>query len=369
MSKSGSSAPDPNNTANAQTGQNVNSAIMQSILNNVGVNSPYGSSSFNQTGSTNVGGYNIPQFSQNISLSPAQQQILNNQQRAQTSLTGGATQNLANQINSNTNSGTYGLGNYSQNLQNSANQGGIATRFNQGQQVQGQVNTPEMSQAIHDAQDAAYNQQAAYLQPQQAQKQSQLDSSLAQQGITQGSNAYNNAQSENSRNNTFANQQAQNAAVLAGQQEQNTLYGQALQSGEFANTAAAQQYQQGLGAAQFGNTAEGQQFGENLGNAQLNNAAQGQGFNQQYQVNNLPFNQLASLNGQTQVTNPQANSPSQSGISAAPIGSYIAQNYQNQLGAQNNQTSGIYGLGGTLGAAGINYAGSPTGSSWLKSLY
>ena len=347
MSKGSPSAPDPNTTAAAQTNSNVNSAIAQTALNNVNTYSPYGSSVYNQTGSTNIDGYNVPQYTQNIQLNPQQQATLTAQEALQGGITGGAETSLAGKIN-NQAAGNYGLGQYTTGLQNNAAQGPLQHSINQGQAIQGQVGMPAGSQqAINDAQNAAYNQQEAYLAPQQQQQQSQLDSSLADQGITQGSTAYNNAESQQARNSTFSNQQAQDAAIQAGQQEQNTLYGQSLQSGEFANTAAGQQYSQNLGAGQFANTAEGQQYGQNVTNAQLYNSAAGQAYGQQYQTDNLPYNQLSSLQGSTQIQNPQANAPAQSSIAAAPIGQYINQNYQNQLATSNNQTSGLYGLGGT----------------------
>lgn len=347
MSKGASSAPNPYTTASAQTGSNVDSAVASSLLNNVNTYSPYGSSTYNQSGTTNVDGYQIPQFSQNIQLNPQQQATLSAQENIQGGLSGGAETALAGRIN-NQASGNYGLGQYTTGLQNTAGQGPIQNNINQGQPIQGQVGMPAGSQqAIGQAENAAYNQQEAYLAPEQQQQQSQLDSSLAQQGITQGSTAYNNAESQQGRNATFGNQQAQDAAIQAGQQEQNTLYGQSLQSGEFANTAAGQQYSQNLGAGQFANTAEGQQFGQNTSNAQLYNTAAGQAYGQQYQTDNLPYNQLSSLQGSTQIQNPQANAPAQSSVATTPVGQYINQNYTNQLSSYNNQQSGLYGLGGT----------------------
>ncbi len=341
------SAPNPNTTAAAQTTSNINSAEAQNLLNNVNIYSPYGSSTFSQTGSTDINGNQVPQYSQSISLSPGQQAAYNAQLQNQINLSQGAQSNLASKIGA-ASSGPYGLGQYTTGLRNNAQEGPIQTSFSQGQGVQGQVGMPAGSeQAINDARNAAYNQQEAYLAPQQAQQGEQLNASLAQQGITQGSTAYNNAESQQGRQNTFSNQQAQDAAIQAGQQEQNTLYGQALQSGEFANTAAGQQYTQNQGEAGFANTAEGQQFGQNVSNAQLYNAAAGQGFGQRQSIDNMPYNQYASLNGLTQIQNPQANAPAQSSIAPAPIGQYINQNYQNQMGAYNNQQQGLYGLGGT----------------------
>ena len=83
-----SSAPEPTppkETAAAQTGQNVTTAIAQQMMNNVNQTTPYGSLTYNQTGSyqmtdPNSGEvYDIPTWEAIQSLSPEQQQLYNSQ--------------------------------------------------------------------------------------------------------------------------------------------------------------------------------------------------------------------------------------------------------------------------------------------------
>jgi hypothetical protein len=83
-----SSAPEPTppkETAAAQTGQNVTTAIAQQMMNNVNQTTPYGSLTYNQTGSyqmtdPNSGEvYDIPTWEAIQALSPEQQQLYNSQ--------------------------------------------------------------------------------------------------------------------------------------------------------------------------------------------------------------------------------------------------------------------------------------------------
>lgn len=97
MGKKSSSAPpppDPRQTAQAQTGTNVGTAIANTMMSQVGQQTPFGSLSYDQTGTyayndpyTNQT-YDIPQFTATQQLSPEQQQLYE---------TGvGTQQNLAN---------------------------------------------------------------------------------------------------------------------------------------------------------------------------------------------------------------------------------------------------------------------------------
>lgn len=69
-------APDPAATAAAQSAANVDTAVAQSYLNRINQNTPYGQVRYNQTGTVNVGGNDVPLWEQNVTLSPAQQQQL-----------------------------------------------------------------------------------------------------------------------------------------------------------------------------------------------------------------------------------------------------------------------------------------------------
>lgn len=86
--------PDPKETASAQMGQNVNTAIANSYLQNVNQQTPYGSLNWNvdstyQMTDPNSGEvYSVPRWSVNQTLSPQQQQLFDTEQQVK--------QNLAN---------------------------------------------------------------------------------------------------------------------------------------------------------------------------------------------------------------------------------------------------------------------------------
>lgn len=72
-------APDPNKTAAAQTQSNVNTAVANSWLNNANEVGPLGNVTYTQTGTQNVGGQDIPQFTRTTTLSPEQQKLYDQQ--------------------------------------------------------------------------------------------------------------------------------------------------------------------------------------------------------------------------------------------------------------------------------------------------
>lgn len=84
---------------------------------------------------------------------------------------------------------------------------------------------PDISQNLQNTQQAIYNQNMGYAAPEEALASEQLDSQLANEGATPGSAAYNNEQARLARQQTFTNQQAANAAITGGNQEQATLFG------------------------------------------------------------------------------------------------------------------------------------------------
>lgn len=77
------SPPDPYRVAEAQTGQNVETALANATLNNVNQNTPWGNVSFTSSPSgLIVGGQNVPSYTQTTTLSP-NQQLLNDLQEQQ----------------------------------------------------------------------------------------------------------------------------------------------------------------------------------------------------------------------------------------------------------------------------------------------
>lgn len=248
-------APDPYATAAAQTQSNENTADYNAALNRVNTTSPLGSSTYTQTGTDPKTG--APIYAQTIALSAGQQQLYDTQLGQD------------NQIASLGNALTGQIGNSINNPISGAAASGQA------------------------AGQAYYNQQEAYLQPQQAQQGSDLQAKLASQGIVQGSDAYNRAQGDQDRANTFSNQQVMNQAVTQSQ----TAQQQAI-----ANQAA---------------------------------------------VTNQPYNELASLRSQQAVQMPTFQSTAQSNSNATDTAGIINNAYQQQVASANATNAGLFSLAGT----------------------
>ena len=84
--------PDPMQTASAQTGSNIGTAIASNVLGQTNQNTPYGNLSYSQRGTYSfkdpLSGktYQLPQFTATQTLSPIQQNILDQTQGAQLNL-------------------------------------------------------------------------------------------------------------------------------------------------------------------------------------------------------------------------------------------------------------------------------------------
>jgi hypothetical protein len=289
-------APDPTTTAAAQTQSNVATSTANAELNRVNQYTPYGSSTYDMTG-TNPDG--TPEYSQTVSLSPSEQNLFDMSQQGQQTLGQTALNSLGNVQNT-----------YSQPFSTA----GLP-------QVTGQVaGQQDQGAAIQQAQNAAYQQQTQYLDPQFAQEGNTLNASLANQGLQVGDAAYNNAQQMFGLGKQQAYQSAQDSAVQAGDQEQNTLYGQGLSSANLQNSASAQALSQALG------------------------------------IYNQPLNQYNALMTGAQVQNPTFSSVPAVNQAGTDVAGITNSAYQNQLASYNASQQGInnlFSLGGNLGAAAI----------------
>jgi len=92
------SPPDPMQTASAQTGSNIGTATAQQVLNQTNQVTPYGNLSYSQRGTYTykdpLSGktYQLPQFTATQTLSPMQQNILDQSQGAQLNMAGTANE-------------------------------------------------------------------------------------------------------------------------------------------------------------------------------------------------------------------------------------------------------------------------------------
>ena len=323
MSKSEApAAPNPVTTAQAQTASNQATAQNQTELNDQNQVTPYGSLTYAQNGTYPDG---TPQYTATTQLSQPEQNLLNIGQTGAQSL-GGSALNLLGQVNQNTAPINYsGLP-------------GIASSASSNIPLATSVGNVSGDPAIQQAENAAYSQQAQYLNPQFSQAQEALSNNLINQGITQGSQAANTAQQNLGLQENQAYGNAADQAVAAGQAEQNTLYGQGLQS------------------ANLQNTAQQQQFGQGLNNAQLQNQAQAQGLQQLYAQQAQPTNEYNALMTGAQVQQPNFINTTQTSVNPTNVAGITQSSYQDALQNYQQQMAGVnnlFSLGGSLGSAAI----------------
>jgi hypothetical protein len=196
MGKSAPKAPDPAQTAAAQGAANLDTAIAQGYLNMVDQNSPFGSVKYNQIGTQEVGGKEVPRFEQTTTLDPSQQRQLD----------------ATNQLSEN----ALGVGN---------------TMFNNVAQATSQpfnpTGLPDMTTDFSaDRQktiDDIYNTQTTRLDDRFGRDQASLESRLANQGIAQGSEAYTAAMKDFGYGKNDAYNQAMGTALAQGTNTQQAL--------------------------------------------------------------------------------------------------------------------------------------------------
>lgn len=255
--------PDYVGAAKETAAGNLAAAETATAANRVSQYTPYGNLVYQQTGTDTKGN---PLWSATTSLSPGEQALYN--QQLNTSLGLGKLQDL-------------GLG-YVQDM--------ISKPFST-------ANLPQVGINPGENYSAAIMRQ---LDPQIKQDRASLDAKLANQGIMQGSEAYENAMR-----------------------------------------------QQGMREAQLRDQAI-------VGGMQTGLAANQQAFGQEGYIRNEPINTLSAIRSGSQVTNPQFTSVPQQATTAGPDimgatqGTYNAQlaNANAQNAANANLTSGLFSLGG-----------------------
>jgi hypothetical protein len=364
--------PDPNVVAAAQTQQNKDTAIANAALNRIDQVTPWGSLTYTQNG---VDANGIPKYTQNVNLSPDQQKLLDSQNSISQALSnlglsqlGSVTNKLGQDFNYNgAPSQVNSIGNY-----NPVSFGSIQQDINTAN-VPKLIGGNDLVKDLQTQRDALYNQQAAFLDPQWKQDQSDLENKLIAQGITQNSDAWNRATGDFSRNKEFAYNNARNSAITGGGAEQSRLfniglasnqnaYNQALQNAQFHNAAQ----QQGFGQAAYNQNSA---FNQSMANANLQNQGRNQYINEQNYLRQQPLNELNALRSGSQVTSPQFSGVPQALVGNTDIANLYNQQYQGQLANYNAQqagnnalTGGLFGLGS---AALGNFGGISKGLSSL----
>lgn len=352
-------APDPVKTAAAQTATNKETAYWNAVLNNVNQVTPYGNLTYTQTG----GGKTYNQAAYDQALASYNQAIQNGAQAGAAPVLSPEQrlQNERNGISNTGNAGAYAgkmpqlsdfqtgdappsftstinLSPEQQKLLETQQRSDNALALLGEQQI-GRISNAVSSPYSYDGlagsftnEDIATQQRNAEaalmsrLDPQFARDEEALRTRLINQGIGQGSQAYN---TEFERFNQAKND-ARTQAVLAGQQYGGTAQQQALQR----RNQAISEY-----------------------DAQRN----------------APLNEYIGLTSGQQVQNPQFSTTNYQGAQPVDYTGLVNNQYQAQLGqynskvASNNATSaGLFGLAGSIGSG---FAGSSAGSAAIAGLF
>ena len=277
--------PDYVGAAKQQGIENLEAARATAKLGNPNVYSPYGNQTVTYEG-------DVPTVTQ--TLTPQAQETLSAQQRVQTSLA-----NLG-----------------QQGVETAQNVMGTPFEFG-GPSVQTALDTSQIAKMPVNAGTTGQEAIMSRLEPSLARNRVSTETQLINQGLRPGSEAYNNA------------------INLLGQQE---------------NDARTQAVLQGLNL-DIGSNAQG--FNQALQSGQFGNTAQQQALAQAIQGRQMPLNEITALMSGSQIQNPTFNPYQGTNVQAAPIANATAQEgqfaqntYNQQVASANAQNAGMFSLGG-----------------------
>jgi hypothetical protein len=286
-------APDYVGAAQAQGVANVEAARATAKLSNPNVYSPYGAQTVTYEG-------DVPTVTQ--TLTPESQKILEAQ-----------------------NATKLGLANLgSQGITTAQKVMGTPFEFG-GPSVQTALDTSQVAKMPVNAGTTGQEAIMSRLEPSLAKNRVSTETQLINQGLRPGSEAYNNA------------------INLLGQQENDAKTQAALQGLNLDISSNAQAFNQALQSGQFGNTAQQQALAQAILQRQI------------------PLNEITALMSGSQIQNPQFGAYQGANVQAAPIanataqqGQYAQNLYNQQAATANAQNSGLFQLGGSaLGAYGM----------------
>jgi len=277
-------------------------------------------------------------WSNTVTLSPSQQALFNQQNALQTGLFGAQNDALG-RVNSTMSQGFSGTAldpnslNYGSVLNtNGLPQSGTALQNSQMYDPTGSTNTA--TQAI-----------LSRVNPELDRQKQSLETQLANQGVTQGSQAWNTAMDQFGRNRNDAVTQAGLQGINLGMQQSGLSAGQ-----------QNQQYSQQNALRQLAAQLQSQQYNQQSNNNSQYIGAQNQGFQQQAYTRALPLNELNALRTGNQISLPTFQNFQPQATTGGPDYSAAAQNqYRTDLSnvnAQNAQSgqvmSGLFSLGSTM---------------------
>lgn len=359
-------APDYLGAATAQAQASEKATNMQNYANRPVINTPFGSQSWDTNAVIDPAtGQKVTQWTQNTSLAPGLQDALDYQletQLGRSQLASGFMDRVADEYKSpfdyqnlpkmaelNTPASlTTNLTDYTPQLQTGFNFGNVPT-IDSGYRDQVATQLMERMQPVHDYQ------------------QRQLETKLANQGFTQGSEAYNRALNELNQRQAGERFQALDQSGNEAQrlfnmqmQSQNTGYNQNLGAAQFQNQALGQASSLDQARMNAMNAATGQQQNLNQQYANFQNQLRQQAIAEQAQRRGMSLNEMNALLTGQQVTMPQMPSFQSAGRAETPnILGATQMGYDAQLGAANAQNAAfgnLLGAGAQLGSAAFMFS-------------
>ncbi len=340
---------------------------MQNFANRPVINTPWGTQSWGtQAVKDPATGQVVTQWTQNNSLAPGLQQAVEDQfaiQAGRSDLAGTFMNRVANDYAQPADYSSLPAltsANRVGNLQTGTADytPGLATGFNFGQPL------PQMDSSFRDT---VANQLMQRMQPAHDYQQRQLETRLANQGFTVGSEGYKRALDELNQRQAAErfnalDQSGNEAQRLFGMQMQTaqTGYNQNLGAAQFQNQALGQASALDLARMQAQNQAIGQQYGLNQQYADAQNRLRQQAIAEEMQRRGMSLNEMNALLSGQQVNMPQMPSFQAAGRAETPnILGATQMGYDAQLGAYNAQQAGlnsILGAGAQLGSAAFMFS-------------
>ena len=355
-------APDYLGAATAQAQASEKATTAQNFANRPSINTPFGGQSWT-TGSAidPATGQRVTTWTQNTTLAPGLQSALNSQiqlQNDRSQLAGGFMDRVAEEYAQPFNYAS--LPNMAQ-ANAPASLGTSLTDYTPGLTTSFNFGAP-LPQVDSSYRDTVANQLMQRMQPVHDYQQNQLETRLANQGFTVGSEGYKRAldelnQRQSAERFNALDQSGNEMQRLFGMQMQtaNTGFNQNLQGAQFQNQSLGQAaaLDQARLAAQ--NAAMGQQQNLNQGYVDQQNRVRQQAIAEQMQRRGMSLNEMNALLSGQQVNMPQMPSFNPAGRAETPnILGATQMGYDAQLGAYNAQQAGfgnLLGAGAQLGSA------------------
>ena len=324
------------------------------------------------------------EWTANISLSPAQQALLDQDNRIKTQL-GQTAESQLGRVNAAMSQpfDTSGMTAYRSTPQGGGAQNFTAPQANYMRDIAGGNIQTSLPNSDYGAQRTSV-ENAIYsrLNPQLERDRQAQEARLANQGLAIGSEGYREEMDALGRQANDARMQA----ILAGGQEQSRLAGLDLQAGQFANQAQQQgfgqnatraalnnsvndtQFNQGIQTAGFNNQANQQNFAQQIAASQANDRQRQQQMQEQAYLRGLPMNELNALRSGSQVVNPQFSPTPQTNVAGTDVSGNVWNAYNANVAnanadqaGNNSFLSGLFGLGTAA-------LGAPTNSIFGKML-